>query len=253
MPRKHSHWIEGREDGGLAVHKVELGPPEIALVIVLLSYSIVLAGMLFSGPFIAKVPMSWSMFALCWLAGLGTLAAGLRLAAFLYSRATRGTWLIGTDAIVLRPLRGPERRINWTDVRWVRWGQLQFVLRGDVCHIGLGRGFLADSDWKEVRERVESLLAGRFDLTIRPLPNQEFRWSRVLRVAVPLGLFTVLLLRTLPSLSARLAAVVLLVYMAVMMGTTILCFRLSKREYERLNPTWRAAKSKVGDWDDWSF
>jgi hypothetical protein len=126
-------------------------------------------------------------------------------------------------------------------------------LLGSDQHIVLERGFLADHDWKRVRERVESLLSGRFDLTVKPPPKQEFHVLRVLGVAVPLGLVTVLLTLSLLPFSWKSAAVFLTALYVLMNGILILCAFLKYQESERRNPSWRAAKSKLGDWEDWSF
>jgi hypothetical protein len=32
----------------------------------------------------------------------------------------------------------------------------------------------------------------------------------------------------------------------------VICFIKTHQDYQRLNPTWRPAKSKAGAWDDWS-
>jgi hypothetical protein len=246
-----SQWIECRDDEVLAVHKAQPGR-EWGGIVLTCFYSLLLAGMMICSPFMNRIPMSRSRVALAVGAGLGILVAGQALAVFLYARAARGVWVIDSQQIEFRPRRGQVCRLSWKDVRWVRWGRLQFALRGDGKCIGLERGLLDVDDWKGIRERVESLLSGRFDLTFKPPPRQEIRWLPVLGASAPAALATALLLLTLPRFSERLTAVVLLVYLVVLLGMIAIYFMIAHREHQRLNPTWRPAKSKAGPWDDWS-
>jgi hypothetical protein len=248
---KPSQWIERRDDEVLAVHKAQPGR-EWGGIILTSAYSLLLAGMMICSPFMNRVPMSRTQVALAVGAGLGILVAGQALAAFLYAKAARGVWVIDSRQIEFRPRRGQGCRLSWMDVGWVRWGRLHFALRGDGKSIGLERGLLDDGDWKAIRDRVETVLSGRFDLAIKPAPPQEIRWLPVLGVAAPAALLTGLLLLTLPRVSERLTAVFVLVHLILLLAMVVSCFIKSHRDYQRLNPTWRPAKSKAGAWEDWS-
>lgn len=250
MDLKCSHWVECDEDGVLAVHRAQPGK-EIGGVILASMYTLMLAVNFFSVPFIVQHPMSAKQMALCWAAALGTLVAGPALAARVWVRAIRGAWIIDSQGTEFRPRRGQPCRLAWKEVRWVRWGQGGFVLRGDGRRIALDRGFLDEEQWKPVRERVESLLSGRFDLMIRRPPEQPFQYGRVLAVSVPLGLATVLLMVMLASFSSQWASIALLAYLVLTVATMRLCLISFHREHERLNPIWRPAKPKPGDWEDW--
>jgi hypothetical protein len=249
---KPSQWIECRDDEVLAVHKTQIGR-EWAAILLTSFNSLALAGMMFCSPFINRVPMSRTQVAFAVGAGVGTLVGGLALAVFLYVRVARGMWVIDSRQIEFRPRRGQGCRLSWKDVGWVRWGRLHFALRGDGKCIGLERGLLGDGDWTEIRERVESLLSGRFDLAFKPPPRQEIRWLPVMGVSAPAVLLTALLLLTLPRFSERLTAVFVLGHLLLLLAMAVICFIKTHREYQRVNPTWRPAKSKAGAWDDWSY
>lgn len=126
------------------------------------------------------------------------------------------------------------------------------ILAGDGKRITVERGFLADSDWALVRERIESMLSGRFDLTVWRHPQREFNVLRVMGLWVPSGVLTLVLIRSLLLYSPRLAAYAVAALGILMMGAVLLCLILLWRESERCNPTWRAAKPKTVDWADWS-
>jgi hypothetical protein len=249
MDLRHHHWVEYRDDGALAVHKAWPGR-EFCYVILASMYSLIIAVNLFVGPFIARFPMSGKQAALCWAAGLATLAIGHALAAWIWARAPRGAWVIDGQGIEFRPRQGPPCRLAWKEVRWVRWGRLHFVLLGDGRRIALESGFLKDQ-WRPVHERVESLLSGRFDLMVRRAPEQPFRLWRVLAVSTPLGLATGLLLVKLSSFSVKWTAIAVLAYLVLTVATMLFCMIGLYRERARLNPTWRAPKSQRDDWEDW--
>ena len=255
MEIKHTreHRVECREGEVLAVHELQVGPEAVAGVFFASFYSLILGGMMICSPFIAAVPLSGSQIARALVAGLGLLIIGQALAITIYRRATRGIWVIDNQGIEIQRQRGPIRRIEWKEMKWVRWGLGRFVLLGDGKRIALDRRFLADGDWKRVRGRVERMLSGHFDLTLRPPPIQEFSVLRVMALFAPLGLLTALSMLWLPSMSLRVTAIVLFAYMVVMVGTMLVCFVLMYRESERRNPTWRAAKFRAGDWEDWSL
>ena len=248
---KRSHWVECREDEVLTVHWTQCGPNAVGGIALASFYSLILAGTLMSAPFVAKVPLSREQIALDVGAGFAILAIGHALAFIIYLRAKRGVWTVDGQGIEFRPRRGPERRLEWKDVRWVKWRQGHFALLADGRRLSLERGLIAEAEWERVRGRVESILSGRFDLTVKPSPAQELNWLRVLALSVPSGLLSGLLLYTAAS-SPRLLPTAFGALCVIMMGSVLFCFALLYRESERHNPTWRAAKSKAGDWDDWS-
>ncbi|MHB1559159.1 MAG: hypothetical protein ACYC61_17030 [Isosphaeraceae bacterium] len=248
---KPSYWIEDRGDEELAVHKVVPDPAAIAISVLPSLYCLTFAAMLFSAPFTAAVPMSRLRVALAWSAGLGLVVAGPALGYLAYSRATFGTWLIGGRAIEFRPARGPQCRIEWKDIRRVRWSCGGFVLLGDEGRITIASRGLRPDDWHAVRSRVEHLLAGRFDLAARPMPL-DFRLSRVLAATTPLAILTAILILAMPWLPLVAQVIAIPVYLTIVLGAIRFYWLQAERAYQRLNPTWRTPKSEMSDLEEWA-
>lgn len=249
---KRTYRIECRGDEELAVHKVAPEPVLWGGILLPSFYSLTFAVMCFSAPFTAEVPISRLRVALSFSAGLALVVAGPALGYLAYLRSTYGTWLIDVRAIEFLPLRGTRCRIEWKNVRRVRWSSGGFTVLGDAGRIALyGSGFIPD-DWDVVRGRVERLLSGRFDLAIRPMPL-DFRWSRVLAATVPLALLTTILILAIPLLPALAQAIALLVYLTTILGAIRFYWLQAEQRYEHLNPRWRTPKLKVGDLEDWSL
>ena len=85
--------------------------------------------------------------------------------------------------VVERSLRRP-RRIEWDEVRQVRWMRRAAVLRGDrttvkvVWQLGQSTG-----DDERARERVRHHLAPHFDLSERP-PAPQWTWASLRRIGL---------------------------------------------------------------------
>ncbi len=180
----------------------------------------------------------------------GSVAIGLALILILYARAVRGVWIIDNLGIEFRPKRRPRCRIAWKNVESVRWRHSPLAFLGEGKRIALEQG-LDDNDRTHVRERVETMLAGQFDLTDKPNPSQDLNIARVLWLSVPSTLVTALLMLLLPSFQFALAAFTVLGVLAFFFATILWCGIGLYRESERHNPTWRLAKPGPGDRDDW--
>ena len=209
-------WVEFREDDVLVIHRPQIGPNDLAMVVLVSIYSLLLAVV----ALLARLPhINWTQIPVA----LVCLLVGQVLAIFLYRRARRGVWIIDDHGIEFRSRRGETTCILWKHMQWVMWGQSSVVLLGEGRRITLDRGVIVESDWKRVRERVERLLSGRFDLGLKVQPEQELNWLRVLSLAVPLVLLSSLLMFSLPLFQPRQQAALVLGFVGLLLGTMLWC------------------------------
>jgi hypothetical protein len=248
---RRAYSVECHEDGNLVVHKDADRPVEAARIVVILSFPVEFGVWMLLAALLPNSPLGSRQAGVGVPVGLSFLVLGPALAWALNRRVRRDVWQIDGRGVAFLPRTGPESRVDWKDVQWVKWGRRRVVLLGEGGRVALDQGDLSRDDWLMVRDRVETMLSGRFDLTTKRLPKSEASLVRILGLATPLGVLTLLLMHCLKAMPPKLMAAALIAYLFVMLGVPLFLLTVMDRGRERLNPTWRAAKSKGLGWDDW--
>jgi hypothetical protein len=258
---RRAYRVEWQRDGNLAVHKDAASPNEAGRIILIWLFPAAIGVSMLLAPLLPDPSLGSRQTAVSVPVGVSLLVLGSALAWALNRRVRRGVWHIDGRGVAFLPRSGPESRVDWKDVQWVRWRQQQVVLLGDRGRVALEQGDLSSDDWLMVRGRVEAMLSGRFDLTSKPapmpVPEPVASLTRTLGLAgILLGILAASLLThqvTRPPVWLAVSLIAFLIPMAGVGMLTVIVLLLAFMSQARdcLDLTWRAAKSKGLEWDGW--